>query len=157
MVVTVLGMMLALIRILPEYTIGITILLAAIIAHIAGAAIGTQLRRNGSAVDPEEDQLTGRTRHRSFHRDRCDFAPATQLRDRTSLGSRISVVTLCGAGAGALLGGPALAWINWSQINLANLALAMTACALLGGLASFLASSFCEVLWNAFSQARSSH
>src|SRR5262245_27301642 len=105
--VAVLGLMFAFIHYVGMYGSVIAIFfLLCVAAHVAGNAIGTRLREIGSAPVPgstTESDFVSATRVSP-----ADFAPATKLRERSSLGKPIVVVTALGIVAGGVGGAVAL-------------------------------------------------
>lgn len=76
----------------------------AVLAHVAGASLGDQLRANGSAPPVDEQGmpiLAAPRRTAQAH----EFAPATPLGERRSLGWTMLIVTTLCLIAGAIAGG----------------------------------------------------
>ncbi len=119
----------------------------AIFAHVAGNALGTRLRNHGNVrVDagPAPRPRIASEEH---------FAPATRLSEHHRLGWWMWVMTGLGALLGACAGGAFLAAVNWERATVANVSLAASSCAVLGGLLGFWTGSFAQVvtqaLWHA--------
>ena len=149
-----LGAIFALMSYLGSHATLLAILFAlAIVAHVAGNCLGTQLRRNG---DTPVASATNRTKPRVQKPTPQDFAPTTRLRQRTSLGRPIVIVTGLGTLLGGLLGGSGLLLlipIESSLSSLSSLALGAAAAGVLGGIWTFLAMSFLQVAGGALWQA----
>ncbi len=128
----------------------LSLLALAIAAHIAGNAIGTRLRADGDRAT--RDRPTPHTR-RGAQVIASDFAPATQLRQRSPLGRPIVFATLAGTILGAVLGGIAFVRIVRQPVTIPSVALGVTAAAVLGGIWSFVAASFLQVAATAVWQA----
>ena len=98
----------------------LVLLALAVIGHVAGNALGTRLRQNGSRPVDEEglDLPSAKPWPRALSPD--EFAPATQLSRRSSLGRPIFVATVLGTIAGGIGGGlwPAFAARNGPEKNL---------------------------------------
>jgi len=133
----------------PLGTWTLALFLFAVAAHVAGNAIGTKLRDRGSRSDGPgaardhyqgqyDDQLTAN-----------DFAPATELRHKSSLSRKILWVTLTTAIVGSLGGAVWLSWANRASLTMPGLLFGAAAFGVIGGLAGFLGSSFLLVLGNA--------
>lgn len=120
-----------------------------IAAHVAGNALGTQLRENGDRrkdADRDGVQLARRPVAST------DFAPASQLHYRSALGRPIFITTVTGIVTGAVLGGYGLTTLM-EHPTLASIALGVIASGVLGGIWTFGASSFLQVASGALRQA----
>ena len=102
---------------------------------------------SGSALNPLPRPYPGKVNSN-------DFAPATQLRHRASLGKTIIGVTIFTMVAGALGGAMWLLWASHTSLTSAGLLFGATAFGVIGGLAGFLGSSFLFVLGHAIIQAQ---
>jgi hypothetical protein len=122
--------------------------LLCVVAHVAGNAIGTQLRDVGSQ-DPSAKAAKNRFRAAMPN----DFAPVTRLRERYSLGKRNVAITLIGTVVGGLLGGGGLLWLGGWKTTWVVAALGFGASAVLGGIWTFAASSFVHVMLGAWFHA----
>ena len=122
-----------------------------VIAHVAGNAIGMQLRHLGSQPPPGSKTPAG-TRH-FFGVSPGDFAPVTRLRERYSLGRRNMAITLLGALGGGVLGGFALLWLGDFKSTWIVGVLGFSASAVLSGIWTFAASSFLHVMLGAWFHA----
>ena len=135
----------------PIGAFALLLLVLAIIAHVAGGAIGTQLREIGSTKDPQES-LTLRSPHQRVAQH--EFAPETQLCRRTALSRTMIAFTIMGAVFVGILGSAALFWLTWGQVNLPTAIVAIGSSCVLGGLAGFMCSSFAQIAGGAWRQAR---
>ena len=130
------------------------LLVLAILAHVAGNAIGTRLRRHGGESAP-----VGGSRHTppgESERARLDvehFAPTTRLRQRKSLGKPIFYFTALGSLTIAILGGYGFTRLLGDDATLANVGVGVFASGVLGAIWSFLAGSFLQVAGAALWQA----
>ncbi|HUG70114.1 MAG TPA: hypothetical protein VMM76_20360 [Pirellulaceae bacterium] len=120
-------------------------------AHVAGNAIGTQLRENGSRPPAANDGIPQPPR-RPIAVSSTDFAPASQLHHRSALGKPIFITTATGCVLGAMLGGYGLTMLM-ERPTLQAIALGAVASAVLGGIWTFAASSFLQVASSALRQA----
>ena len=118
-------------------------------AHVAGNALGTQLRANGDRPPIVSDDLANRRRGPIAT---ADFAPPSQLHQRSALGKPILISTAMGSAAGAVLGGYGLTMLM-EHPTLITIALGVIASAVLGGIWTFGASSFLQVASSALRQA----
>ena len=148
------GLLAAMKVVSPITAFALSLLLLAIVAHVAGNAIGSRLRDSGTRLTAVQRPEHGSHSARENGPEERDFAPTTQLRDRVSLGRTMIVVTSAGAVFGACAGGSLLAWVNWDQLTTASLMLGAGAFAVIGGFAGFLCSSFCAVFGGALIQAQ---
>lgn len=131
----------------PLWASVLTLFILAVFAHVAGNAIGTKLRNEGSRPSrpsKHEQPCTASPHH---------FAPTTQLSRKKWIGLPTLIASMISALAGAVLGGGLLAKINWEAANVANLSLAAASCAVLGGLWGFWSCSFAKVFWQAWQEA----
>jgi len=133
----------------PVAIAAIAFLALSVFCHVAGNAIGTRLREIGDQPDaaPSEASLA-RLRPRPQ-----DFAPATQLGQRHSLGWTIVIATSVGISSGAIGGGLWTFLASRGQIGLLNIAVGVVAFAVLGGIAAFATVGFVQVLVAAIWQA----
>jgi hypothetical protein len=132
------------------------LILLSTLAHVAGNALGSQLRTNGSQpLRKVGYDLSDRVPiTQPLSPTETDFAPVTRLGCHAALG-RVKFVAL-GAGGllGAVLGGVLLAATNSGRATIANVALGSLSFAVLGGLLGFWACSFLQVISGAWSEAR---
>ena len=126
----------------------------AVLAHMAGNAIGTQLRDRAARRNGPGSARNARFRLYADKVAANDFAPDTQLRCRSSLGRNIIWVTIVAAVVGALGGAVWLRWTNRGLLATPGLLFGAAAFGLIGGLAGFLGSSFLTVLAQAVIQAQ---
>ena len=147
LVIAGLCVLLATSKVSPIAAFVLALLMMAIIAHVAGNAIGTRLRNHG------DRQRSKRNATRTTPR-AGDFAPATQLRWRTSLGKSMFVITGVGALVGAIVGGIALKHVYGNKLTIASHALSTGAFGVLGGFVGFLSGSFLAVLAKAIIHAQ---
>lgn len=124
----------------------------AIAAHVAGNALGTQLRANGDRPLPREN---GEAVARPIRRMPAaeDFAPSTELRDRRSLGLPIVIATMAGGILTAAVGGLLMVAILDQAPTWTAIIVGTVACGALGAIWTFVAFSFVQVAWSALWQA----
>jgi hypothetical protein len=134
---------------LPPVTIAAILFLAAtIFCHVAGNALGTKLRANGDR--PLDSPSSPAIQRRPTAE---QFAPATKLSQRSSLGWTIIVATLTGTVAGGV-GGGLWTWLaSRGPVGPVNVLVGVVAFASLGGLAAFMTVGFTQVLLGAMWQA----
>ena len=129
---------------------GLLFLAAAIALHVFGNAIGTRLRQIGDRPDiPSLDRDEPALRQPRPE----DFAPATRLSVKQSLGWIIAAATLAGTIAGGFGGGIWTAVASRGPLNLFNIGIGVIAFAVLGGLAAFGVAALVQVLLGAIVQA----
>ena len=149
-VVGVLGVLFAAMSYLSSYaTLLLILFILTVAAHVAGNAIGTQLRENGNRRTITNHD-TPREKRRPIAA--TDFAPTSQLHHRSALGKPIVITTAVGSAAGAVLGGYGLTTLMEHPTLLAIL-LGVVASAVLGGIWTFAASGFLQVASSALRQA----
>jgi hypothetical protein len=151
LLVAAIGVLLALRQWLDPIVIAAILFLAlSVFCHVAGNAIGTRLRQIGSQPNQAADRSFLPERTRPEPR---DFAPATQLGQRRSLGWSIIIATSVGIASGAIGGG------FWTFLNsrggpeILTIAIGVAAFGVLGGLAAFAIVGFAQVLFGAIWQA----
>ena len=144
------GALLALTQWLHPITVAaIAFFALTIFCHVAGNAIGTRLREIGSQADAAADEARSARQHPRQE----DFAPATRLGQRHSLGWTIIIATSVGITSGAIGGGLWTFFSGQGQIGVLNIAVGVVAFAVLGGLAAFAIIGFAQVLLGAIWQA----
>lgn len=131
----------------PLLTAAICLLLLAVFAHIAGNAIGMQLRSHGDIDLGAEDFHEAPTT-----RTEIKNAPPTSLRNHTRLGLTTVIPTVVFAIAGAATATWGL--IQYSdQPTVLNIGLGAISAAVLGGLLGFWLSSLANIVLEAVIQA----
>jgi len=133
----------------PLTVVAIAFLLLCIGAHVAGNAMGNRLREqpNGrTGIEAEFRQ--SRAKLTAEH-----FAPATRLRESSSLGWPLFIATLVGLVGGGALGAY---WVILSSPQMPaelNIVVGIVACGVLGGIFSFVGVGFLHVGGSALWQA----
>jgi hypothetical protein len=136
---------------LSPIAIGVIAFLAvSVFLHVAGNAIGTRLReigdKNGSLQEDPAPPVVRRPRPQ-------DFAPATLLGQRRSLGWTIIVAVSVGITTGAIGGGLWTFSAARGHAGIIEVTFGVVAFAVLGGIASFATVGFAQVLFGAIFQA----
>jgi hypothetical protein len=145
------------VRVSPLAACAVLLLVLAVLAHVAGNVIGTQLRADGSRPRADDASPPGKPATEPVRPpDPAESRPAPQhaLNQRQPLGPAMWGSILTGAAGATVLGGVVLALVNWPRANVANIALGAFSFGVVGGLLGFAAGSFVQVTWNAWSQAR---
>lgn len=153
----------------PAGAFALSLLVLAILAHVAGNAIGMRLRHHGGTARRPRDADAGSAgdglatsgpspvdSHDASDPQRLEvdhFAPATRLRQRDSLGKPIFYITALGSLACAILGGYGLTRLLGDAATVANVAVGVFASGVLGAIWSFIAGSFLQVAGTALWQA----
>lgn len=149
--VTACGILLALREWLDLRVIVVLVFLAlCVFGHVVGNAIGTRLRQIGDSPDampPEESRPT------RLPPKPQDFAPATHLSRRQSLGWAIIIASSVGATSGAIGGGLWTFLVAHGQAGPLEIVIGVIAFSVLGGLAAFAVFGFAQVLLGAIWQA----
>ncbi len=141
---------LALLRLFDPIWAGMFMLFLLIIfAHVAGNALGTQLRDNAHLSRPLDYDRPDTDQRRIQPANESLFAPSTRLSLRTRLGLWTIIPTGIGVLGGAVGGGWLLWWSMQGQASIGSMALGVVSCGVLGGLWGFWISSFLSVLGSA--------
>lgn len=126
----------------------------AVLAHVIGNWLGTQLRDLGDQT-PRLEPAEGLPAQKRPELAQVEhhYAPSTSLRDpwRVSRKTKITVVVgslSCGIGGSAIL-----ALLHWRETSWISLVLAAIALAVLGAMASFFGLCFVQAGWNALTEA----
>lgn len=135
--------------------IGSALLLAVFVvaAHVAGNAIGSQLRHNGNrplSVDGDNQSVN---RVRRQPPDASHFAPQTRLSRRAPLGWFMRIMTTLGCIAGAVAGGLFLDATSSRPLSYSTMIFGCIAMGVLGGLFAFWLFSLMQVFLLAWWQA----
>ena len=145
--VAVLGMLIAATQAYGGLVPLLLVLLAlAVVAHVAGNAIGTRLR------DHHRTATTPSTAPRQLEKE--DYAPKTNLALRDSLGWPLIISTAAGAAAGGLAGALLFSQLDADKATWQDTLLGAAAFAALGGMALFTAAGFAQTMYRAWRQAR---
>jgi len=143
------GLLFSLLKWLPPIAVaGIVMLAATIFCHVAGNAIGTQLRGLATPVPPAEASPVRPPPARRVPR-----VPPTALGERKSLGWTIVIATAAGVLGGGLGGGLWTLASSRGAVGPLNIAVGAVAFAVLGGLAAFGIVALAQVLLGAIWQA----
>ena len=127
----------------PLPAFGLLLLALSIVAHVAGNALGTRLRENGSRpLDGKPGEPVFSLTAQRPPVAAADFAPTTRLGAKHPLGWLVIVATGLGIVLGASLGGVFLAWLCWERITLVGMICGAAASGALGGFGGFLVCSF---------------
>ncbi len=152
-IVALLAVLCALVTYFGLHSALVLILFAlAIAAHIAGNALGTQLRANGNQPLPgEHGEVTSTSWRRAPAAE--DFAPPSELCARRSLGLPIVIATILGGLLTAAAGGLLMIVMferppTWTAIIAGTIA-----CGTLGAIWTFVGFGFVQVAGGAFFQA----
>lgn len=136
----------------PLAIVGLIFLVICIAAHIAGNAIGTRLRENGSRPLPPHHLEPHSARFPAVST--AEFAEATQLSRHSSLGWPQMFATLAGIAAGGIGGGLGTILLS-REYNEATVLIGAIAFAALGGMAAFIGYSFVQVALSTIAHAES--
>ncbi len=134
--------------------VGCAVLLAllVIIAHVAGNAIGTELRQRSDENSslPMETGLGDDPRRRPHS---SEFAPPTQLSHKAPLGWFMRIMTSLGVIGGAIAGGMFLVKTSEIPLPYSTIAFGCLAAGVLGGMFAFWLFSLAQVFLSAWWQA----
>ena len=146
--VTIVALVLALADVLGAYgTFWLVIFLVAVAAHVAGNALGRQLKEYGNRPLDSHVPTSDPTR-RSVR-----YAPRTRLSDYGALGFGTVALTTLGVLAAAIGGGYWLVHSMGDHFTISTLLVALIAFAVLGGIWSFLMVGFISVAVAAWRQS----
>lgn len=125
---------------------GIAVLLIGLVvfAHVAGNALGSQLRDGGARIRRTGPQKTVRS---------GDYAPVTKLSQRAPLGRCLLVATVIGGVAGAIGGGTLLFRLHPESATVSSLGVGCLATGALGSFWAFWVFSLLQVFLGAWWQA----
>ncbi len=131
----------------PLASVGLCFFILLVVLHVAGNALGTSLRdeSSGERIDakpalPAERPIAPRS-----------AGAPSRLREHTSLGRTVVVLTACGATLGGSLS--SLAYAYWTDIQAAGIIVGSISAAIVGGFLGFVASSFLQMIFRAWRQA----
>jgi hypothetical protein len=142
---------LALAKIVSPALSGLAVMILCVVfAHVAGNAVGTQLRSSSRHAQPLEGNCSPA---RGRPTDENVFAPATRLSHRTRLGWGTVVITAMASIAGATGGGWLLWWSMNGEASIPSMILGGISCGVLGGFWGFGTSSLLGVLGGAVRHA----
>ncbi len=145
--VTAIGAVLAFVQAVGALgAIAVGFVLALVLLHVAGNAIGTRLR------DDATRQIESQPDERPAHGTAAEAATlnAGRLGERTPLGWLIAALTLLAAGVGAYLG-----WLVFRhQPTTADMIVGTGSSTVLGGFFGFLSSSFAKTVLSAWWEAK---
>jgi len=137
----------------PLVVAALLFLAVSIFLHVVGNAIGTRLRQLGDQHQTRLPEL-GLAERQTPGPD--DFAPATRLSMRQSLGWSIVIATLAGVVLGGIGGGAWTLVSSRGPVNVLNIGVGVIAFSVLGGMAAFGVVALVQVLAGAIWQALSS-
>lgn len=130
----------------PAAVLVLIVIVLSIVAHVAGNALGTQLRDRGnrrlnspSSPSPHHPQTPPTLTQEHF-------APASKLSSRYSLGLIVIPFIVVGSIGAAVGGGFWLANTVREKATLANMSLGIGAFAVIGGILGFLSGTFLKVM-----------
>lgn len=130
----------------------VILLLLCVAAHLAAARLGDRLRANGDRPVDEHGRPLPRLKSPPLRADQ--FAPASRLSERSSIGWFELISAGIGVLVGGVVGGGGLAWLNWEQANLISIALGGLASGVLGGIFGFWVAGFLKATTTAGLAAR---
>lgn len=130
------------------------LLMLAIMAHVAGNALGGQLRSLGShTIDSPSDTAIHFRQPRNSQLNPTEFAPPTRLRQQTKMGRIMTLLTGGGAIVAAVAGAKLLIETLGQSATASNIGFGTLSFGVLGGLWGFGASRFLQVFIDAWWQA----
>jgi hypothetical protein len=132
----------------PAITLVAIVLLAGVLGHIAGNALGTQLRDTGSRhwkdVAATSEEIASRAAAPTIQS--SDFAPPSKLTQRQSLGPIVLLFPVVGSAILAAVGGYWLGGALGEKATLGRMIFGVCAFAVIGAILGFLAGTFLKVL-----------
>lgn len=146
--------LLALAKLIGGYaTLVLVLFLLTVIAHVAGNAIGMQLRQHDGRHATNEHERAAMGVIEPDQLGEHHFAPATQLSRTQRLGWIVFGCVIFGVCFGGVVGAWLLHWAIAEKSTWANMSVGVIAFGVLGGFFGFLISSFVKVLFDANSEA----
>ena len=124
-----------------------------VVAHVAGNAIGSQLRQNGSQRTIVDGEIGAANREAVRRPSAHHFAPRTRLSHRAPLGWFMRVMTSLGCVTGAVTGGILLKQTSSRPLPYSTLVFGCIATGVLGGMFAFWLFSLLQVFGLAWWQA----
>jgi len=151
-VITLLAALFSLVNVVhPLVLTGLVLLALLIVAHVAGNVIGTRLKEMGDRpVTKDGREIPPRRFNPRV--DESNFAPATDLARRASLGLPILIVTATGILTGGVSGG-LCGYVAAGSDGGLNIVVGTVAFGFLGGFGSFAVFGFTQVILGALRQA----
>jgi hypothetical protein len=131
----------------PLASTGLCFFLLLVLLHVAGNALGTSLRDR--AVQEPNEQQTGLSIAAPVAAQVANTP--SRLREHTSLGRMIVILTAVGAALGGSLS--SLAYAYWTDVHVGGLIVGSLSAAIVGGFFGFMTSSFCKMIFRAWRQA----
>lgn len=122
----------------PAAIVGVSVIIASIIAHVVGNALGMQLRDHGNQKLNEDLPPVSAVP--------TEFAPPSKLTRRESLGRIVYIAPVATSLALATAGGFWLRHVVGAKATWGNMAFGIAAFAVLGSILGFLLGCFVKVL-----------
>lgn len=131
----------------PLASTGLCFFLLLVVMHIAGNALGTSLRDDASRDPAAQLREIPVAAPVAAH---LPNSPS-RLREHTSLGRTVVILTAFGAALGGSLS--SLAYAYWTDVHIGGLIVGSLSAAIVGGFFGFMTSSFCKMIFRAWRQA----
>jgi len=148
--VAICGVIFAVLSWLSSAAVGAAVLFGlCVFAHVAGNAIGTQLRKNGDTPIPADERAKGKKQKLTAE----SFAPVSRLSNHHPMASTVLVTTAVGAICGGLFGGGVLFWLYWAELDFLGAFIGFAATCFIGGIAGFSIGGFVHALFGASHEA----
>jgi hypothetical protein len=132
----------------PLASTALCLFLLLVVLHVAGNALGTALRDASSQEHALVHERAPFAETRAAPR--TPSAPG-RLRERTSLGRAVVILTALGAVLGGSLS--SLAYAYWTDVHAGGLIVGSISAAIVGGFLGFSTSSFLRMIFRAWRQA----
>jgi hypothetical protein len=131
----------------PLASTGLCFFILLVVLHVAGNALGTSLREESNHERIDFERALPIETHIA---QKCACSPS-RLRERTSLGRTVVVLTALGALVGGSLS--SMAYAYWTDVHAAGIIVGSISAAIVGGFLGFVASSFFQMIFRAWRQA----
>ncbi|MCA9163755.1 MAG: hypothetical protein KDA41_04855 [Planctomycetales bacterium] len=156
--IALLGAILASGKVVGVYgTFWIVVFALAVMGHVAGNALGLQLRESSHA-GRRDDEFPVDLARAGEALDANSFAPTSKMNQRRSLGWLVIFAPIAGFVLAGICGGLWLTRENWAESTWVSIAASVVAAGTLGALGGFLLAAFLKVvlesLWEASRDSR---
>lgn len=142
-------------RVGPIAALVCVLALLSLVAHVAGAALGEQLRGRRGEYTADPDNGEGVRIRQPTQAQPSDFAQTTQLSRKKALHRRPIAWSIgLGAGLASILGAAILSFVMWDDLSIPNVMFGSFSSAVIGGMIGFWIGSLYQVARSALAEAQ---